>query len=66
MAMRQQQSDLLKSFTDVQQSMQSQMQKQAELQQHEKYQKKTVSNRNGIYANPEFLLYYSSTCCTES
>ena len=31
MAMRQQQSELLKSFTDVHQSMQSQMQKQAEL-----------------------------------
>ena len=39
MAMRQQQSELLKSFTDVQQSMQSQMQAQAELQRHVKHVK---------------------------
>ena len=42
MAMRQQQSDLLKSFTDVQQSMQSQMQKQAELQQRQMQQNNQI------------------------
>ena len=42
MAMRQQQSELLKSFTDVQQSMQSQMQKQAELQQQQMQQNNQI------------------------
>ena len=42
MAVRQQQSELLKSFADVQQSMQSQMQKQAELQQQQMQQNNKV------------------------
>ena len=75
---RQQQSELLKSFNDVQQAVQSQMQKQAELQQQQMQQNnqmimmmmmmqmmqsmkrnytKTVSNRSGIYAKPNFITF---------
>jgi acyl transferase domain-containing protein len=80
MAMRQQRSELLKSFTDVQQSMQSQMQAQAELQQQQMQQNnqmmmqmiqnmkkkldKTVSNRSGIYLKPNVHNIFLFTCCT--